>query len=90
MRLAPEETPTGQPRPVPRAKPEAPQRGWDRQGGSATHLSLKSRKTLARVLPPAIMDTSMARRKLLCTLIRSWEGQSAREQVRWAGRATGS
>lgn len=38
---------------------------------AVTHLSLNSRKTLARVLPPAIMDTSMARRKLWCTLMRS-------------------
>lgn len=30
----------------------------------STHLSLKSRKTLASELPPAIMDTSMALRKL--------------------------
>lgn len=39
---------------------------------AVTHLSLNSRKTLARVLPPAIMDTSMARRKLWCTLMRSY------------------
>lgn len=31
---------------------------------ASTHRSLNSKKTLARVPPPAIMDTSMARRKL--------------------------
>lgn len=64
MRPAPEKTPTGQLCPTPSIGPVAPQTGRGRQGGPATHLSLKSRKTLASVLPPAIMDTSMARRKL--------------------------
>lgn len=35
------------------------------------YLSLNSRNTFARLLPPDIIETSMARRKLKCTLIRS-------------------
>lgn len=44
--------------PADREGPRSP------RGPAATYLSLKSRKTLASVLPPTIMDTSMALRKL--------------------------
>lgn len=52
---------THQLRPVPTMEAE---RRPDTPEAPATHLSLKSRKTLASELPPAIMDTSMALRKL--------------------------